>query len=79
MTSKEIVIKKFEDALKEQNTGALVSIVDSTDPNLKISKENLFPFISYIEKNPQNLTFSKLEKAGFVKTHQSGKKWFFFK
>jgi uncharacterized membrane protein YvbJ len=78
LTSKETVIKKFEDALKEQNTGELISMVDSTDPNLKISKENLFPFILYVEKNPQNLTFSRLEKAGFVKIHQSGKKWFFF-
>lgn len=78
LTSKENVIQKFEEALKEQDTTELARIVDSNDPNLKISEKNLFPFISYIEENPQNLSFLALEKAGVVKIYQSGKKWFLF-
>ena len=77
-TSKEKVIERFEEALEEQNTTALAGMVDSTDPNLKISEKSLFPFISYIEENLQNLSFSVLEKSGFVNIHQTGKRWLFF-
>ncbi|MBV7507704.1 hypothetical protein KW850_20965 [Bacillus sp. sid0103] len=77
-TSKKTVIQKFEKALQEQDTTVLAGIVTTTDPNLKITKKSLFPFLSYIEDQPQNLTFSGLEKMGFVSIHPSGKKWLFF-
>ncbi|WHY64765.1 zinc ribbon domain-containing protein [Neobacillus sp. SuZ13] len=78
LTSKQKVIQKFDEALKEKDASMLVGIVDTTDPNIKISAENVFPFISYIEENSQNPTFSALEKAGFVNIHPSGKKWLLF-
>jgi uncharacterized membrane protein YvbJ len=78
LMSKEKIIQRFEEALKAQDTKALAGMLDSNDPNLKISEENLFPFISYIEENPQMLSFSALEKSGFVKMHQLSKKWLFF-
>ncbi|MEH7075967.1 zinc ribbon domain-containing protein [Neobacillus drentensis] len=78
LTSKEKVIQKFEEALKERDATALAGIVDSTDPNLTITEKNLYPFLSYIEDHPENASFSTLEKAGFANILPSGKKWFFF-
>lgn len=52
MTSKDKVIDRFQSALVEKDARKLAKVLSSTDPNLKITEENLGPFLTYLEQNP---------------------------
>lgn len=56
LTSKDKVIKEFNQAIVKDDSDKLAKLMVSSDPRLKIDKDTLKPFLDYIHKNPSWLS-----------------------
>lgn len=54
--SEEKLIETFENAIAEKDYATLVQIIDSPDKRLSLNEDNIKPFVSYFEQNPQNFS-----------------------
>lgn len=69
LTSKDHLIDRFVEALDEKDQTILADILQSSDPNLEITEENITSLLSYLEDNPHevsNIIYSIQQQSSYM-------------